>query len=160
LLWFIADFKGRELKKEYAHPKYPKRTIPRIISIKFSTYGHGYFVSAEMSFWEFNYEPGWTINIAEQGKGEYIGDFLKRALDNLKEITVEQDDRQMFEDGKHFIDFHKRGCFNCEWHEKENCGICGLMDFHKIKNPKISLQGMALCDEWRLRDFGNGTSND
>jgi hypothetical protein len=35
-----------------------------------------------------------------------------------------------------------------------------LMDFHKIKNPKINPKGMALCDEWHLRGFGNGTGND
>jgi hypothetical protein len=160
LLWSIANFKGRELKKEFAHPDFPKRTIPRIIKLFFSTCGDGYFLNGEMSFYEFNYDPGWSFGIASQKEGEYIGDFCARALQELQRITVERDDWRLFEEEKHFIDFTKRGCFNCEWHSEEKFGICGLMYFHEIKHPAIDKQGRGFCDEWRLQGIGNGTSND
>ncbi|GHU59223.1 hypothetical protein FACS189444_4170 [Spirochaetia bacterium] len=160
LLWHIADFKGREIKKEFAHPGYKKRTVSRIIQVIFSTYGHGYFVKVEFSFWEFNYEPGWSMPIAEQGRGEYLGDFLLRAKQKLEEITVEIDDRALFQEKEHFIDFSERGCFNCVWTEDEEPGICGRMNLHKIKNPTIDRKGRCFCDSWRLKGFGNGTSND
>jgi hypothetical protein len=155
LIWRINEYKGKELKKEFAHPEYPNRTHPKIIAVEFSTYGAGYYVSISFSFWEFNYEPGWNELITEQQEGEYIGVFLKRTENRLKEIAIdtETDDRARFESENNFLDFAHRSCFSCTWLEKPP--ECGLMEHRGIKNFAIDSPENHLCDEWRLRDYIN-----
>jgi len=152
LLWDISAYKNKELKKEFAHPEYPNRTKPKIIDVKFSTYGEGYYVLIEFSFWEFNYEPGWTEEIAWQEPNEYIGDFLARAKEKLKTITVnsEATERLAFETKHNFQTYSEKGCFNCIWKREELPGCyCGKMAFYKktdscfIDDPKNHC-----CDEW------------
>jgi hypothetical protein len=151
----VADYEGKELKKKYFHPDYPNRTKPRIIKVTFSTYGKGYFVDIDFSFWEFNYEPGWTEEIAKQKPGEHIGDFLARAERKLKMITVntEATERLAFETKHNFKTFSEKGCFNCillRHDDKEN--YCGMMAFYKrTKSCAIDVPNNHYCDHWRFQ---------
>ena len=156
LLWKIADYKNKEMKKKIAHPDYPNRTKPKIIDIKFSTYGEGYFVEIMFSFWEFNYEPGWRETIATQKKGEYIGDFLARAERKLKKITVNTNatKRLAFETENHFQTYTQRGCFNCIWLGHDKKYYCDLMKCHRgVKNSTIDAPCNHICDEWEYHDM-------
>jgi hypothetical protein len=152
LLSNLADYEGKELKKEYAHPEFKNRTHPKIIFLTFSTYGKGYFVKIDFSFWEFNYEPGWGLEIARQEPGEYIGAFLSRAIEKLKEMTVETKftQREEFEAKNHYWTFPDpdKNCRCCTWFE--NPPICGLMEFRHIKDNMIDDPEHHFCDEWRL----------
>ena len=155
LLCRIALYEKKELKKKYAHPTHLYRTRPRIIMVKFSTSGSGYFVQIMFSFWEFNYEPGWRETIATQREGEYIGDFLARAERKLKSITVntEATKRLSFETKNHFQTYSERGCFNCIWGKKVKKFYCDLMKFHRrIKRCTIDDPCNHVCDEWELHD--------
>jgi len=154
-LHMVAEYEGKELKKEYAHPDYLNRTCPKIIGVTFSTCGKGYFVEIMFSFWEFNYEPGWSETIATQRKGEHIGDFLARAYKKLKAITVntEATKRLKFETENNFQTYTKKGCYNCTWIERNKNLECGLMKRHRgVKNCSIDAPSNHICDEWQYHD--------
>jgi hypothetical protein len=149
-IWKIANYEGRELKKLFAHPDFPNRTHPKIIAVIFSTCGQGYFVKISFSFWEFNYEPGWDLLIAKQKEDEYIGDFLARAAEKLKSITVNIDGkRACFEKENNYSNFRECGCFNCIWYGHISPHACGCMECRGIKNCSITNPKNHLCDEWR-----------
>jgi hypothetical protein len=156
LLWKIADYKNRKIKEKFAHPDYPNRTRPRIIDVTFSTCGKGYYVNIEFSFWEFNYEPGWTVEIATQKKGEYLGDFLARAERKLKAMTVntKATNRLAFETENNFQTYSLRGCFNCAWRKHDKKNYCDLMKCHRgVKNCTIDNPKNHYCDEWEYYDM-------
>ena len=157
LLWKIANYKNKEMKKKYAHPDYPNRTQPKIIDIKFSTYGEGYFVEIMFSFWQFNYEAGWRETIAVQRKGEYIGDFLARAEKKLKVITVNTNSskRLAFEMTNNFQTYSQKGCFNCGWQKRDKKQhYCDLMKCYRgIKDCIIYHIQNHCCDEWVYYDM-------
>jgi len=167
-LWRVAECEGKELKKRYFHPDYPNRTKPKIIKVTFSTIGKGYFVDIDFSFYEFNYEPGWTREIARQYKGEHIGDFLARAYKILKSITVntEATERLVFETKNNFQTFSDKCCANCLWlnyWKKEEHGnlqsnenaeeyYCDQMRFYnrkrRDKGCMIDDPNNHCCDQW------------
>ena len=155
-LWRIADYEGKELKKNvFWFSEYPSRTRPKIIGLTFSTYGKGYFVEIMFSFWEFNYELGWKETIAYQKPGEYIGDFLVRAEKILKRLTINTDatKRLAFETKYNFITFSKKNCSNCNRLEKTgNKYYCSCMEFHEGRRVcEIDNPNDHLCDEWGYR---------
>jgi hypothetical protein len=87
---YLSDYKGKLLKKEYAHPDFPERLRPFIAGVIFSTYGDGYFVEVEFKFDMDGYEySSWKMDREKQEQGEYIGDFLKRSLRKLNEYVME-----------------------------------------------------------------------
>jgi len=156
LLYRISLYEKKELKKKYAHPDFPLRTRPKIIDLTFSTSGEGYFIKIMFSFWEYNYEPGWTEYIATQKKGEYIGDFLARAEKKLKQITVntEATKRLSFETKTNFKTFTEKGCYNCIWIKKDKEFYCGQMAFyhrHRQKWCAIDNPCNHCCDEWEYK---------
>ena len=78
----ILKFEWKYLKKEFHHPKDPKRTKPKILSMAIFTTGNGWIVQYQFSFKECDYEPGWT-NGYRQNENESIWEFLKRSYDEL-----------------------------------------------------------------------------
>jgi hypothetical protein len=159
IIWEISNYHGKELKRHLFHQEFTGRSHPRIISITFSTYGEKYFVSIEFSFWEFNYEPGWTYSVAIQEDGEYIGDFLRRAERELDRITINTDicKRLQFNQKNHFVNFHDKNCSNCTWLNEENkkVPICHLMEFDNIKKNVIENKYNHLCDKWSVKDYSH-----
>jgi len=85
LSWLLASFFeliGSELKKEFAHPDYIERTVPKIISIKIFTTGNGWIVRYVFSFSEFDYEPGWSKSF-HQNESQSISAFFQEAYEDI-----------------------------------------------------------------------------
>lgn len=154
----ISEYQGSELKRHLFHPELTGRSHPKITWIKLSTCGEGYFVEIDFSFWEFNYKPGWTYLVAKQDQGEYIADFLKRAEQELKRITINTTTRKrlQFETENHLIDYTEKNCGNCTWlKEKNEKIICHLMELYGIKQTVIKNKYGYCCDEWKIKDYSH-----
>jgi hypothetical protein len=83
----IGTFKGKILKKEYAHPDYKDRKIPKILDINIYTVGNGWIVNYMFSFKKFNYEPGWNFSFG-QDANESLKDFFKRVYAYLSNSII------------------------------------------------------------------------